>query len=176
MIKGLGEFGFDYTKGGTLIQQERFVARLVELAEPSVPIILHVRGKRNDLAGEEAFSHCLEFLRSRVRTEQKIQLHSFSGSARQVTNWLAVFPNTHFSYSGMSSHFNSVQVDGVRSVPIDRLLFETDSPYLPPRREVGQNAPGYVGEVIARIADMRQQEVGELVRRGWENSVRMFRL
>ena len=175
-LDGLGECGFDYTKGGSIVQQERLVAKMAELAKPDIPFILHVRGRRNDYCGEEAYSQCLDFLKGKLKTNQKIQLHSFSGSQDQVKRWLKVFPSTCFSLSGLSKHSNFDQKQGIRCIPMGNLIFETDSPYLPMRKLEKGNAPGYVGEIIAYVAEIRGQEVETLIQSNWRNSIKFFRL
>ncbi|GFO25532.1 vacuolar protein sorting-associated protein 13d [Plakobranchus ocellatus] len=63
--------------------------------------------------------------------DQPIQLHCFSGGAVAFAKWQKRFPHVYASFSGLVSSFEEHQTQGLRAVPGDRLMLETDSPYLP---------------------------------------------
>ncbi|XP_038062350.1 3'-5' ssDNA/RNA exonuclease TatD-like [Patiria miniata] len=101
------------------------------------------------------------------------QLHCFSSTTEVVQQWLESFPSTHFSISNMANSFNSRQRAALKSVPRNKLLLDTDAPYLPP---VGKklNAPSlldYTAESVATIlGDISPEEVLELT----ETNARAF--
>ena len=61
---------------------------------------------------------------------QGIRLHSFSGGADVVRGWLNDFPNTYFSFSGLTAKFPDYQKRGLKAVQVWKMLLETDSPHL----------------------------------------------
>ncbi len=111
---------------------------------PIRPLVLHVRD--TDPYASDLYLRCLKILQANVAPTQLIHLHSFGGTPDQVTNWMETFPNTYFSFSGLAVHFDRRQTDAVKRVPDDRILIETDSPYLRPLSP-GINTPAYLGDV-----------------------------
>ncbi|KAH3718487.1 hypothetical protein DPMN_061291 [Dreissena polymorpha] len=69
-------------------------------------------------------------MQKNVSSTQKIHLHCFTGTLDQVLSWSAAFPRCYFSISDLVARFDEVQKSVVRGIPADRLLVETDSPYL----------------------------------------------
>ena len=175
-IHAIREIGFDYTKGGSIVYQEALVRQFIPLLEADMPLILHIRGDKQDRNGERAYGRCLAFLREKAPLQQVIQLHSFSGSVNLLRRWLEVFPNTYFSFSGLVKHFGPEQKEALRQVPSNRLMFETDSPYLPLRKSVTQNFPQYIGETLEFAAQIRESTPQLLARANEENIRGAFKL
>ena len=71
-----------------------------------------------------------------------------------VEDWLEEFPNTYFGFPSRVTSFNQEQRDGVRTVPEDRILLETDAPYMPTHRNVQVNTPAYIGDVAESVAQI----------------------
>ena len=176
LVCAIGEMGFDFTKPVSLKSQEHLVAAQIPLIAP-LPLILHVRGSQRDVSNDQAYDHCLFFLKGKIEPLQKIQLHSFSGNRKQVVQWTSVFPNTYFSVSGLTKHNNEAQNDGLKAIPISNLLVETDSPYLsisPSHGKRKGNSPSRLTEVISLVSNIRG-ETPELIRKAnWENSKLFF--
>ncbi len=147
--------GFEWIKGGTTAQQEALLGSLLLLSVKDQPIVLHVRGGTEDLFGTMAFRHCLRFLEGKVLREQLIQLHSFHGTVEVMREWLQAFPNTYFSFSGMVQRFAPDQLETLSLVPVDRMLVETDSPYLALKSSGRRNSPLYIGDIVEQIASVR---------------------
>ena len=82
--------------------------------------------------------------------EVRIHLHCFTGTRSDVEDWLEEFPNCYFGFTARASTFNHFQLEGLRSVTHDRILVETDSPYMPV--EGKNHAPAYIGDVAQFIA------------------------
>ena len=165
--------GFDYTKAIPIRSQEDLVAAQLPLVAP-LPLILHIRGDRRDSSNDIAYSHCLSFLEGKIERNQKIQLHSFLGSRKQVMNWISVFPNTFFSVSGLIKYANESQRDGLRAIPISKILLETDSPYLAVDSTPKGNNPSRITEVIRIVSELREESSMELRKANWRNSKCIF--
>ena len=171
-LHAIGEFGFDYTKAIPIKLQEELVAAQLPLVAP-LPLILHIRGNQRDTNNDIAYSHCLSFLQGKIQSDQKIQLHSFFGSREQVIQWSRVFPNTFFSISGLIKHASNVQKDGLKAVPLSKLLFETDSPYLAVKPR-SKNSPSNLNEIIHLVSELRKETPEELCQANWRNSKAIF--
>ena len=174
-LNGLGEVGLDFMKGGQIKKQEQILEWILPLAKPEIPLILHIRGIPEDSNNELAYNHALQFLLSKqLNTNQTIQLHSFTGNNGTVKKWLQKFPNCYFSFSGLIQKFNQEQLIALKEVPSNRLLLETDSPYLPIRKEIKCNFPGYLGETAQKAATIRNEPIGQLVANTWTNTNLIF--
>lgn len=157
-VVAIGEAGLDYYRdlSPRAVQRQVF-ARFIELAgELGKPLVVHCR---------EAQADCLAVLDEHRVAEQKIIMHCFAGDvrfARQCTQrgfWLGLtgtltYPKAH------------VLREVAARMPTDRLLVETDCPWLPPQSHRGErNEPAYVVQVAERLAEERGltcEQVSEL--------------
>ncbi len=153
-VVGIGESGLDYYRNLSPpeIQQEIF-ARFIHLAADfGLPLVVHCR---------EAQEDCLRLLDQHTTPGQRVIMHCFAGGvefARKCTDrgyWL-----------GLAGTLTYPKAHALREVaarmPADRLLVETDCPWLPPQGHRGQrNEPAYVAEVAERLAVARGMMVSE---------------
>ena len=175
IIEGIGEIGFD-AKGGPLEKQEKLVSLFLPLLRPEIPLILHIRGGGSDRNNEAAYGRALAFLLgNELDHNQVIQLHCFSGSREVVRRWSQNFPNCFFSFSGLSKSFSKEQIEALRSVPDNRILVETDSPYLPVQSGVGCNFPGRLGEVVQLVARLKGVDKRRVAFASYQNMRIFFR-
>jgi TatD DNase family protein len=103
-------------------------------------------------------------------------MHSFSGDAETARACLAL--GLHLSFAGMATYKNADALRAVaRDVPADRLLVETDSPYLAPVPVRGRrNEPAFVAHTAARLADVRGVSPAELAEQTTRNARQLFNL
>ena len=172
-VSALGEIGLDHTvpldKWRT---QERVFVKVLSLTKVSRPIVLHLRGPASDRYGLGVSSRCIQLLQKNVVSpRQLIHLHCFSGDSELVAEWLTEFPNVYFGYTALVSSFTPAQIAGLRSVPKDRILVETDSPYFA-RFDV--NTPAFIGEVAQLVADHRGIPVEELLEITLQNGRELY--
>ncbi|XP_062582409.1 3'-5' ssDNA/RNA exonuclease TatD-like [Saccostrea cucullata] len=165
----IGEVGLDYFRGSNWGHQRWVLGEFCRLATPLTPLLLHLRGAPSDPMGQEPLLDCQHLL-DQVRTPLwvPLYLHSFTGGVSQVDEWLATGRVVFFGVSGLIQHFTWGQLPGVRQIPTDRLLIETDSPHL--GVDQGEMTPGQIGVIYRRVAEVRQVEVGVLA----EQVVRNF--
>ncbi len=97
-------------------------------------------------------------------------MHSFNGDPE----WLAKFLDLGMmiSYSGVASFKNAHEVhDAVRATPLDKMMVETDAPYLTPEPHRGeQNEPGFTRYTVAAIAKLRETSAEEIAAATWHNA------
>ena len=90
-----------------------------------------------------------------------IYLHSFAGGPNEVDEWLSTGRVVFFGISGLFLRFSEEQLAGVCRIPRDRLLVETDSPYL--RGGPGEMTPGQICATYIAVAQQRGERLAELV-------------
>jgi TatD DNase family protein len=169
-VVAVGETGLDrYWDDTPFPQQQDYFDRHLSLAfEHDLPVVIHCRECEADIIAQ------LERLGRPVSGI----LHSFTGNWDDAQAFLEL--GLHLSFAGMVT-FRNPSLDPLREVaariPLDRLLVETDSPYLSPHPFRGKtNEPARVAVTCARIAELRGMEPTELASITTENARRLFRL
>jgi TatD DNase family protein len=163
-VAAIGETGLDYhCRPDTAAQQRRLFEAQVALArERALPLVIHSRDADDDT---------LAALRG---TDSRGVLHCFTGTRDFARRLLDL--GLYISFSGIVTFRNADELrDVARYVPPDRILAETDSPYLSPVPYRGQpNEPARVAEVVRCLAEARAEQPGELAGLTTANAVRLF--
>ena len=135
--------------------------------ETNTPVVIHSR---------DAFERCYRIVGECLAKDHPIQVHSFADTPRELDLWLE--RNAVFSYNGMVTFKKADNIrTTLRLVPLDRLLLETDAPYLTPTPFRGQpNSSKYIPLIAQRIADERSLTLEEVAKITTENARRFFRL
>ena len=166
-IIALGETGLDYhyKDDNKAVQQESFANHLEASSESGLPVIVHTRNAREDTLG---------VIREAGDESVGGVLHCFT------ENWemakAALDLNYMISFSGIITFKNAAELrEVVQKVPLDRILIETDSPYLAPIPYRGkQNEPKYVVEVAQQVAELKGVSVEEVAQTTADNFHRLF--
>jgi TatD DNase family protein len=169
-VVAIGETGLDrYWMTTPFESQQEWFDRHLELAElRGLPVVIHCRDCARDI---------VEQLQRRGRPIEGV-LHSFTGDWADAQAFLEL--GLHISFAGMVTFANK-KLDSLREaaarVPLDRLLVETDSPYLSPHPHRGQtNEPARVVLTACRIAEERGMAVADLARQVVRNARVLFGL
>lgn len=168
-VVALGEIGLDYywMEDPKDVQDRVFRRQIAIAKEMNLPISIHTRDAMEDTY--------------KILKEEDIRdiggiMHSFSGDPE----WMAKFLDMgmHISLSGVVTFKKALEVQAVaKAVPLDRLLVETDAPYLAPVPYRGKrNEPGYTRYVVEKIAELREVPFEEIAKQTTTNSHRLFRL
>jgi TatD DNase family protein len=168
-IIAIGETGLDYYRltGDLEWQRERFRNHIRASIECGKPLIIHTRSSAEDT---------LRLMREEGAAKAGGVMHCFT------ENWevaqAALDMGFYISFSGIITFKNALQIkDVAQRVPMDRILIETDSPYLAPVPFRGKlNQPAYVKHVAEEIALLRGVSVAEVGARTSENFARLFNL
>lgn len=168
-VVALGEMGLDYYRDLSPrdIQKEMF-RRQIELAvELDKPVIIHDR---------DAHSDVMDILRQNATRLPGCVLHCFSGSPQMARECLKL--GFYISVAGPVTFGNAKKLREVAAeVPLDRLLVETDAPYLTPEPHRGKrNESAYVAHVGRQVAEIRGIPVEDLSAATTENAKRLFRI
>ena len=166
LVVAVGETGLDYHYDFSPrdLQRRAFEAQLIIAADCGKPVVVHAREADQDVAAA---------LRTAGPGGPPVVLHSFSGGPMLLEAGLAI--GAYFSFSGMITFRTWRQVDVVAACPADRLLVETDAPYLAPVPYRGKrNEPAYVRQVAERLAQLRGLDLAELAVLTTTNAARCF--
>ena len=175
MVTGISEVGLDYSHSPTTWDaQQRLLERILRLGVLGFVLILHVRGARSDVLGQEVHRRVFDQVKRYCSRYQRIHLHSFAGSVSALVEWFEHFPHCFASFSGLVRTFNPGQVQALRVCPLERLLIETDSPYLTVRPEVRINTPQHLGEVALLVAQLRNEPFERVVTATRRNGLHLY--
>lgn len=171
-VVGIGETGLDFFRDHSPrdIQEESFRGHLTLAKKTGQPVVIHVR---------DAYTRALQILEEEGLPERGGVIHCFSGTTRDAEAFLEMGLNLSFTgtitYEGKK---NREWADKVLTlVPLERMMVETDSPYLTPHPMRGQrNEPAYVHLVAERIAQANGLSVNDIARVTTRNSVGFFNL
>lgn len=165
-VVAAGEMGLDYhyDHSPRERQQAAFEAQLALAAEAGKPAVIHAREADDDVAAILA-----------AHPRVTAILHSFSSGPALLRAGLVL--GQYVSFSGMVTFRNWRLDQAILDTPLDRLLLETDGPYLAPVPHRGKrNEPLFVRHVAERVAAVRGMPVDELIAATAENAERVFRL
>lgn len=166
-VVAIGETGLDYYKseGDNTWQQDRFRRHITAARIARKPLIIHTREARSDT---------LRILREEGADQVGGVLHCFTEDWE--TAKAAMDLNFHVSFSGIVTFKNAVSIqEAARKMPEDRLLIETDSPYLAPTPLRGKpNYPFYVRHVAECVARLRGTDVERIAETTTTNYYALF--
>lgn len=165
---GIGEIGLDYYwKPYDPEQQKRVFREQLEIAaDASMPVSIHTR---------DAWADTIALLRDHwVPTGLPCVLHCFTGGPEQAAEALSL--GFYLSFAGIVTYPKATEVQAAaRSAPLDRILVETDAPYLPPVPHRGKrNEPAYVVHTVTHLAALRNQPVAAVTAAVAANFHRVF--
>ena len=168
-VVGVGETGLDfhYDLSPRAVQEASF-RRSIRLAhQVGKPLVIHVR---------EAEEACVRVLREEGVPAAGGVIHCFTGDSKAVRAWLDL--GLHVSVAGIVTFRTAEPIRlALRLVPDDRLLVETDSPFLAPIPFRGKrNEPAHVRLVAEKVAEVRGQSLEAVAKLTTENALRLFRL
>jgi len=165
----VGEVGLDYywDKSHKEEQKNAFRIQIEWAVRYNLPLMIHARSANGDLL------ECLKPWRDKL--SRGGVFHCFTGSKEEAQQLLKFHPNFYLGIGGVLTFKKSNLPDTVREIPLERIVLETDSPYMAPVPMRGKrNEPAYIPHVINKLAEAKEispQEVGEQTTR---NAMRLF--
>jgi len=165
-IVAVGECGLDYhgNSAPEVLQKKVFIAQLELAKSLNLPVILHVRDAHQDT---------LDIIKK--FPELRFVVHCFSGSPQECRQWIDL--GAYIGFTGILTYKNAPGVrEACKLVPENRLLVETDAPYLSPQsvRKIKINEPAFVTHVAAQIAAERGCNVAYVVSITSQNAGELF--
>ena len=167
-VVAIGEIGLDYYRkfGDKKSQIELFITQLDMASKLNLPVIIHNR---------EAGKDVLDILRDRLPPKGGV-LHCYSENAEYAKK--AMDLNLYFSFAGNLTYRNAKNLhETIEVLPVDRILIESESPFMVPADFRGKrNMPKYLPYTARYLAEMLGMDDKELAAALWENSNRFFGL
>lgn len=163
----VGEIGLDYhyDLDSKPLQRLRFSQQLELAQRLSLPVVIHVREAHEDMAAVLA-----------EHSEVRGVIHSFTGGPKEAERYLEL--GWMLAFNGVMTFKNAAEVrEAAQLTPQDRVLVETDSPYLAPMPLRGKRCePAYVAHTLARLAEVRNESVEQLRETTSQNARDLFGL
>lgn len=167
-VVGVGECGLDYyyEHSPREAQREAFALQIGMARQLDLTLVVHTR---------DAWDDTFEILDAHELPDRWV-VHCFTGGPEEARK--ALDRGAYISFSGIVTFKNAVDVQAAaRLCPLDRLLVETDSPFLAPVPNRGKtNRPAWVPLVGSAIAELRAVQVEDVARSTWDNATAAFRL
>ena len=166
-IIGIGETGLDfyYNFSDKKDQIKSFEEHIKASIELKIPLIIHSRNAEDEM---------LEIFNEYKKHDLKILMHCFTGSKKFAESLLDL--NAYFSASGIITFKNSTDLqETFKSIPLEKTLIETDSPYLAPVPNRGKkNEPSFVKFTAEKLAEIKDIPLSELVKSTTSNFNKLF--
>jgi TatD DNase family protein len=167
-VVAIGETGLDYYRENTQkeLQQQRFRQHIRAAIAVNKPLIVHTRAAREDT---------LSILREEGAQQVGGVLHCFTEDLSMAE--AAIKENFYISFSGILTFKNAADLKSIaQTLPLDRILIETDSPYLAPHPFRGKpNQPAYVRYVAECLAELRDCSLGKIAEQTTTNFFTLFK-
>lgn len=184
-VIAVGECGLDLYRIPSSISREEYLAKQVALFEQQIsfahehdlPLIIHTRDAHPETIA------VLKKMKDAGMVQRGGVIHSFTGTVDDVTAYVAlgfcigVNGIVTFPPRKQDPAAHEAFLSAIRSVPTDRLLLETDAPYLAPVPHRGeQNQPAFVEDIARAVALLRGETMETIARDTTQNAIRLFRL
>ncbi len=171
-VRAWGEIGLDFNRMySPRKDQELWFEKQLEIADKlDLPMIFHER---------DSMGRFLEILKNHGASTIKGVVHCFSGNHDELDRYLSM--GLYIGITGILT----VKSRGVRlrklvpGIPSDRLVVETDAPYLvpaPEKNRIPRNEPAFVKSVLLKLAEVRNEDPEELAEIVWKNTNRLYRI
>ncbi|XP_065942732.1 uncharacterized metal-dependent hydrolase YcfH-like [Magallana gigas] len=172
----IGEVGLDRTVPVKLWRRQKEAFRQVlTLIRKDKVLVIHLLGISSDRIGIDVHFRCIHILQRICDPDQPIHLHCFTGDQELVKLWMDHFSNVFFGFTGVVDSFSVDQISGLRTVPMNRVLLETDSPYMKPGGG-DINTPAFIGDVASQVASRLGVTMQYLLRETVRNARRLYKM
>jgi TatD DNase family protein len=176
-VVAIGEIGLDYYYDNSprAIQRDAFERQLEWASMVGKPVLVHLRNAASRESGD-AYGEAMSIIKNHPALERGGVIHCFSGDAGDARAALDL--GVYISFAGPVTYPKASNLrEAAAFVPPDRVLCETDSPYLAPQGRRGRrNEPAFVRDVYQRISEIRNIPLEDLAREVWDNGERLFKL
>ena len=167
-VIGVGETGLDYyyNHSDKKIQKKSFIEHISSAKELNIPVIVHSRDAENDT---------FEIIKTaKQNSTLKVLIHCFTGTKDFAKKLLDI--GCYISISGIVTFKNSTELsDTVSYIPLDRLLVETDSPYLAPSPLRGKpNEPSFIVHTVAKLSEIKNVSTDIIEEKTTKNFKELF--
>ena len=169
-IIGIGETGLDfyYNHSEKDVQKKSFINHIRAASKLNIPVIVHSRN---------AESETIDILKSEKKnSDLKVLIHCFTGSKDFAKKLLDI--DCYISVSGIITFKKSVELnEAVSTIPVNRLMVETDAPYLAPMPYRGKsNEPSYIIHTVEKLSEIKKTSKENIIKNTTQNFNLLFNL
>jgi TatD DNase family protein len=169
-IIAIGETGLDffYNHSDKEIQKKIFTQHIIAAEKLNIPLIVHSRN-----AEIETFEILNKYMKNK---KLKVIIHCFTGSKAFAEKLIKI--GCYISVSGIITFKKSKELsETISGVPIDKLLVETDSPYLAPEPNRGKdNEPSYITHTVEKLSVIKKMDKNKIIESTTDNFKKLFKL
>lgn len=168
-IRAIGEIGMDcyWSKEFVKEQQHAFKLQLEMADKLDLPVIIHSR---------ESTELIINVLKECRHLSLRGVFHAYSGSIETYRE-ISRLGDWYIGIGGVLTYKKASIAETVKEIPLDRILLETDSPYLTPVPFRGRrNESAYIPHIAEKLAELTGKDVGEIATQTTENAVNLFRI
>jgi TatD DNase family protein len=166
----IGEVGVDLYRDKTYFQEQliAFDTQVQWALKYRLPVVIHCRN---------AFEPIYETLYPYRNTSLRGIFHCFTGTEEEAAKILSDFPGFMVGFNGLITFKHTSLSMVFKHIPLERIVLETDSPYLAPEPYRGRrNESGYLKDILIRMAEIRQISPQEIARVTSENALNIFKI
>ena len=174
-VVAVGECGLDYSPKNTVPKevQKKVFARQIYLAmKHRLPIVLHIRDAEQD--GLEVLAKC------GVPADYPMHRHCFGGNNRAAQHFLTTYPGSKIGVTGLVTYPYAKEAQAViRETDMDKILLETDSPYLIPhtlKHLSNCNLPTYILIIAKEVARLKGISVKNVIEKNYSNAAKIYKI
>jgi len=172
-VVGIGEVGLDYyyTKDKKALQKEWLKKQIVIAIKHNLPLMLHIR---DDVGVYEAYDDVIEIINPIKDQLLAIIVHCFSANDEYAKKFLEL--GAYIEIGGAVTFKNAkVLQEAVKIIPLERMLLETDAPYLTPHPFRGKiNFSKYITFTVEKIAELKEVDQREIIEKTTTNALKVF--
>lgn len=168
-VLAIGEIGIDcyWSKEFLLQQKEAFRIQLEIAHQRNLPVIIHSR---------ESTEIILEILKEKRNLDLRGVFHAYSGS-KETFREIQKLGEWYVGIGGVLTFKKASIAETVKHIPLDRILLETDAPYLTPVPFRGKrNESAYIPHIATRLAEIKETEISEVASQTTENAKNLFNI
>jgi len=171
-VKAWGEVGLDFNRMfSPREEQEKWFIRQLEVSEElDLPVVLHERDSKGRFA---------ELLKAHFRPGRKGVVHCFSGTREELETYLNMGLSIGITGIVTVKGRGAPLREMIPSIPLDRIVIETDGPYLvpaPQRNKHRRNEPAFVQAVLLKLAEVLDKAPEDIARQTYENTCRLYNI
>jgi TatD DNase family protein len=180
-VVGIGECGLDYYRlpentdheAIKALQKDTFIGQIKLAQELDKALVIHCRPGKDS---QDAYDDIIQILDEHKTSSLRFEIHSFTGSPETVEKFLA--RGAYVGFNGIITFDKSGNMEKVvKAAPLDRIVLETDSPYLTPLPHRGKrNEPSYVKFVAEKVAQIKNLSLEEVCSQTTSNAKALFNI
>lgn len=160
-VVAIGETGLDKKGEKREKQRDVFKEHIIIAQELDLPLIVHCRMAHREV---------IEILRK--EKVKKGVIHCFTGSLKEAKEYLSL--NFYLGLNGILFKMDLNEI--VKEIPLERIVLETDCPFLTPPPKKGRNEPSYIKEIVKKVASIKNISQGEVEEKTTENAINLFNI